>query len=253
MAVKYMEVYGRIKAEITSGRYQTGDFLPTEPELMAEYDVSRTTVRKAIGLLRDDGYIDPRQGRGTEVTAPRRREDGYDFTSLVGRTTVQTRTVSDSPSKVTAQAATIETVPASDRVATALGVESGTPVHRVQRLKLVDDEPVAHIASYLVADRFPDLAAHSGDVYYLYQFLAARYGTRFARSSSRLSAVAADFIESRLLGVHVGDPLVLQTRTTESDTGPVEYSESFERSDRILTVITVSPGAEEGTQLDLVE
>lgn len=253
MAVKYVEVYGRIKRDITSGRFQTGDFLPTESELMAEYDVSRTTIRKAVGLLRDDGYVDARQGRGTEVTAPQRREDEYDFTSLVGATTVQTRTLADSPSRVTAQAATIETVTAPQRVAQALGIAPDAAVHRVQRLKLVEDEPVAHIASYLPADRFPGLTAHSGSVYYLYQFLAAEYGTRFVRSRSRLSAVAADFIESRILGVAVGAPLILQTRTTDSDAGPIEYSESFERSDRIATFISVAPGTDDAPQLDLVD
>lgn len=253
MAVKYVDVYGRIKADITAGRYATGDFLPTEPELMAEFEVSRTTIRKAIGLLRDDGWVNARQGRGTEVTAPSRREDAYDFTSLVGRTAVESRLVDDPSLTVVAQAATIETVTAPDRVADALRLPPGSPVHRVQRLKLVDDEPIAHIASYLDITAYPDLAEHSGSVYYLYEFLADRYGTHFARSQSHISAVAADFIESRILGVPVGSPLVLQTRVTESETGPIEYAESYERSDRITTVITVAPdGSDADALLNLV-
>nr|WP_240933437.1 GntR family transcriptional regulator [Cellulomonas sp. IC4_254] len=248
-----MDVYRQIKAEITSGTYRTGDFLPIESELMAQYDVSRTTIRKAVALLRTDGYVDSRQGRGTEVTASPRRADSYAFTSLVGRTAVETRAVSGSPSSVVAQAATIETVRAPEDVALALGLEPGALVHRVQRIKLMDDEPVAHIASYLDAAAFPDLAEQSGRIFYLYDFLAKRYGTRFARSQSRVSAVTADFIESRVLDIPVGFPLLLHTRVTESPSGPIEYAESFERSDRLGTFITISPdGDQRDASLDLV-
>jgi GntR family transcriptional regulator len=253
VTVKYMDVYREMKAEITSGTYRLGDFLPTESELMSRHGVSRTTIRKAVALLRTDGYVDSRQGRGTEVTAPPRRTDSYAFTSLVGRTAVETRAAHGSPSSVVAQAATIETVRAPEEVAAALGLERGALVQQVQRVKILDEEPVAHIASYLDAARFPDLADHSGQIYYLYAFLAQRYGTRFVRSQSRVSAVTADFIESRVLDVPVGSPLLLHTRVTESADGPVEYAESFERSDRLATYITISPDdGEHDPFLDLV-
>ncbi|MAM53924.1 MAG: hypothetical protein CMH35_03600 [Microbacterium sp.] len=241
MAIKYMDVYRRPKGDISSGRYRPGDFLPTEPQLMAEYGVSRTTIRKAIALLREDGFIDARQGRSTEVRAAPRREDSYNFTSLVGRPTIESRVVHATDAKVVAQAATVETVLAPERVSSALGLDRGASVHLVQRLKIIGDEPVAHIASYLEASAFPDLVRHSGQLYYLYEFLSTHYGARFRRSQSRLTAVAADFVESRILDVPVGTPLVLHTRVTESDAGPLEYAESFERPDRLATFVTIAP------------
>lgn len=239
--IKYLDVYRRMKAEITSGALQAGDFLPTEPELMSDYGVSRTTIRKAVALLTADGYVDARQGRGTEVLAPARREDRYTFTSLVGRTTVESRIVVEPEAPLVAQAATIETVPASEVVAAALNIPAGALVHRVQRLKIIGERPAAHIASYLEAERFPALEEQSGKIYYLYAYLAEEYGTRFARSQSRLTAVAADFIESRVLEVPVGSPLVMHARVTESPDGPVEYAESFERPDCFATVVTIDP------------
>lgn len=241
MAIKYLDVYRRLKAEITAGTYRAGEFLPTEPELMTLYDVSRTTIRKAMSLLSADGFVDARQGRGTEVLIPERQENSsYPFTSLLGRTTVESRMILDDATLV-AQAATIDTIPASEPVARALGIDTGDAVHRVQRLKLVDDQPAAHVASYLAASAFPGLGEHSGHIYYLYEFLAEAYGTRFARSRSRVSAAVADFIESRLLDVPVGSPLVLHQRVTESPEGPIEYAESYERSDLLATFITISP------------
>ena len=63
----YLTVYGILKQEITEGHLKVGTLLPSEQELEAQFKVSRTTIRKAIGLLKDEGYLDVRQGRGTTV------------------------------------------------------------------------------------------------------------------------------------------------------------------------------------------
>lgn len=65
--------YGRIAAEllrrIESGEFATSDALPSEAALMAEFDVSRNTVRRAIQVLVDEGAVVVRQGAGAFVAA----------------------------------------------------------------------------------------------------------------------------------------------------------------------------------------
>ena len=51
----YLTVYGILKQEITEGHLKVGTLLPSEQELEAQFKVSRTTIRKAIGLLKDEG------------------------------------------------------------------------------------------------------------------------------------------------------------------------------------------------------
>ena len=48
-----------------SGEIQAGDRLPSENELSARYQVSRQTVRKALSVLQNEGYIYAEHGRGT--------------------------------------------------------------------------------------------------------------------------------------------------------------------------------------------
>ncbi|WP_189588072.1 winged helix-turn-helix domain-containing protein, partial [Mesorhizobium sp. M3A.F.Ca.ET.201.01.1.1] len=60
--------------KIRSGQLQPGAQLPTEAELCAEYDVSRTAVREAVARLRSEGMVVPEQGRGmfvSQTPAPR--------------------------------------------------------------------------------------------------------------------------------------------------------------------------------------
>lgn len=54
--------------KIRSGALGPGVQLPTEAELCAEYDVSRTVVREAVARLRSDGMVVPHQGRGMFVS-----------------------------------------------------------------------------------------------------------------------------------------------------------------------------------------
>src|SRR5262245_35335697 len=64
---KYKQVADRIRAAIQSGDPRPGQALPTEKKLAARYRVSRPTVRAALGLLRSEGLVDARQGRGAFV------------------------------------------------------------------------------------------------------------------------------------------------------------------------------------------
>lgn len=67
---KYRLLADHIAAQIQNGDLGVGSFLPTEAELMQQYDVSRHTVRAALQDLRSRGLVRSRQGQGTEVLSP---------------------------------------------------------------------------------------------------------------------------------------------------------------------------------------
>jgi DNA-binding GntR family transcriptional regulator len=63
----YATVLEVVKQRIIDGQYPIGSFLPTEAELEKEFDVSKITVRKAVELLENDGYVKKQSGKGTTV------------------------------------------------------------------------------------------------------------------------------------------------------------------------------------------
>ncbi len=63
--LKYNQIAEDLKALIFSDSIQAGDKLPSENALSKQYQVSRQTVRKAIALLEDAGYVYAEHGRGT--------------------------------------------------------------------------------------------------------------------------------------------------------------------------------------------
>ena len=62
MEVKYELVKQTLRQEIISGKYQINEKLPTESQLMARFNVSRYTIRRAVGELENEHYIYRVQG-----------------------------------------------------------------------------------------------------------------------------------------------------------------------------------------------
>ena len=62
---KYYTLMEELKQAIMSGSIKPGEKLPSENELSDRYHISRHTVRKALSILINEGYIEAEHGRGT--------------------------------------------------------------------------------------------------------------------------------------------------------------------------------------------
>ena len=73
---KYYVLMEELKKEIISGEKKPGDRLPSENQLSEVYHISRHTVRKALSILEQEGYIEAEHGRGTFVSRKAGRKKG---------------------------------------------------------------------------------------------------------------------------------------------------------------------------------
>src|SRR5580704_14682871 len=64
---KYAQVIEAIQKRIESGEYPPGSLLPSEHQLSAEFGIARPTVVRALRVLRDNGWIETQQGKGSFV------------------------------------------------------------------------------------------------------------------------------------------------------------------------------------------
>ena len=68
-------IYRHLFEEIKKGSFAAGDRLPTERRIMVQFRASRSTVRKALARLVEDGYITRQAGSGSYVMQPSERLD----------------------------------------------------------------------------------------------------------------------------------------------------------------------------------
>jgi len=67
MTNKYLTIYNCIVEQIKSGEIPPQTLLPSENELKDQFDTSRETIRKALNLLSQNGYIQKVRGKGSIV------------------------------------------------------------------------------------------------------------------------------------------------------------------------------------------
>jgi GntR family transcriptional regulator len=201
-----------------------GTPVPTERELAARFGTSRTTVRQALASLTAEGRLERTQGRGTFVAEPKLVEVRQ-LTSYSDDLRRQGRTP-------TSEILSLDRVPADADTAAHLGLQPGQPVYRVERLRGVGGDPLAHECAHLVG-RFPRLRDELERHGSLYRTLREVYGIELGRVEDRIRSALADPHQARLLGIDVGLPLLLVHRTGwDTDDRPVEYTRSAFRGDR---------------------
>lgn len=222
----YSLIADRAEARIRSGAWAPGTRLPPERELCRELEVSRATLRQALDELEERGLITRHQGRGTFVTRPRVQPAISGFFSIREALTARGTTV------VTRVLRT-ETVEASRSLAADLGLLPGEPVLHLERLRLVDGEPIVLESAWLPAALFPGLEAADLAGRSLYDVLREDFGRRVAEARETIEPVILTAHECGLLEVPRHTPAILTRRvTTDRDGTIVELSQALLRGDR---------------------
>ena len=63
----YQQIYDTLKSEILDESLRSGDLIPPENQIAQQYGVNRSTVRKALQMLVNDGLVEKKPGKGSIV------------------------------------------------------------------------------------------------------------------------------------------------------------------------------------------
>lgn len=208
----------RVAEELTPGQA-----VPSERELMAEYGLSRATVRKAVEALISDGLLQRVPAKGTFVVEPRVESQLHlaSFTQDMRRRgfTPKTLLVSCAEEDPTAEAAR------------ALGMAEGQTAWHISRIRLADDQPIAVETGWYPTEAFPGLQREdlTGS---LYEIFVHRYGCTIDSAGQTLWGEVADRTVARQLEATTSTPLLVFQRISYAQGRPLEYVTSRYRGDR---------------------
>jgi len=217
-----------LESEIAAGTLRVGHRLPTEPELMERFGVSRFTVRQAIASLERRGLVRAEQGRGTFV-----HRDV--LTYPISRRTRFSRNLIEQGFDPGGQVLLQEVVPAEPDVAQALQLAPGDAVVHRRGIGTANGVPIEVASVYVPADRFPDFAkvrnAHA-----TYTAAFATYGIAdYLRLSTTIEARLPSPDEARALHQPVGSPVLGVTRVDcDLDRRPILYGRAAWSGERVI-------------------
>lgn len=234
----WMQAASAIAAMIADGSLPDGARLPAERELCQRLEISRVTLRKALQKLVADGRLTPSHGRGWYVgsgdaVAPARSEWP---TTLESFSETALRMGLSSSSRVLRA----DVGPATIDEAEELSIAPGSPVLRLDRVRMLGGMPIAVDASCLPAALLPPPAEVAFERASLYELLAAA-GHDPAFAETTIEARGADEEFADQVGVEVGSPvLVLRQLVCTAEERPVLSSSVRYAGDRyrLRTVFT---------------
>jgi DNA-binding GntR family transcriptional regulator len=236
----YLQVAETLRRRIRDGQYQMGEFLPTHLELEKEFDVSNITIRKAISLLNEEGYLTPKRGVRAKIA---KRE--HDFIEI--ELTSDFMRFSDSflPShlKIKVEVLEIACVFGEKRIRRMLALNPEDQVWRMKRVRNVKGRPISYIVNYGPPDLFGKIRKQDVRKLGFIEKFKDVYQGGLSRMEQRVHAIVADIDLSKLLGVDYDDPLFfVETIYYSKMSGPAAVTHAYLRGDcyRYLAITELS-------------
>jgi GntR family transcriptional regulator len=236
---RYQQIANRLREQITAGVFGPGERLPSEPDLIEEYQASRNTVRLAIALLTNQGLVVTRQGLGTFVQQPTRP-----FTALLSRVNVSSEgshvdtslpvvgAAAGQPE--TARSVVVETAGASQSVAASLDIKPGDLVVIRRSRRFLGEVPWLLVASFFPMDLARGTALEQarsieqGSIKLLADLGYPQQGFR-----DEIGARMPDAREFEFFGLTTGTPVIVVGRTAYGASRPIRLTRYVYRADRV--------------------
>ena len=212
----YVQLMEELETSIRNGVYKPGDKIMTEAEMAKEYGVSLITVRKAVGSLMEKGLVMRKQGKGTFVTKPkysRNMKKLQSFTEMCEQMGV----------KPGAQVLENRLIMADKKVADRLGIEPGSNVVYISRLRLADGEPVQVEKSYFPL-KYAFLLEEDLNNGSMFECLKEKAGAKVASSEKMIELCRATAEEAAMMDVKKGDYLLFVKSTAYDENGEPMYA-----------------------------
>lgn len=221
----YSQLKELLRTRILDGTYPPLSRMPSEAELGKAFEVSRITVRQALGDLQKEGLIFKIHGKGTFVAKPKAFQNVSTLQGLG-------ESMSQRGYEVINRLRSFKVVPADAQVATRLQVAEGANVVQIKRARLVNRELVSLEITYLpeaVGKRLEKADLVSRDIFLILENDCA---LPLGHADLAIDAILADAELAGALEVEEGSPVMRIERLTHTADGtPLDYEHLYYRGD----------------------
>ena len=231
----YIKLYDELLKLIQNGNLQEGDKLLAEPDLSIKYKVSRSTIRRAILELVNDGYLEKIHGKGTFVTNPKVQlyisgflsyRDEMEKNQVRHRTEIRCCELMGN---------------ISSKVVKKLNLESDDQVYYVERIRYYEDDPILIERTYLpqkVFFGFDCQALQDQSIYRVFE----SYNVHSVDGDESYWPYLPKEYEKELLQITDEGvvPCIRMSRLLKSEGVPVEYTVSILKPGKMELKIHIS-------------
>src|SRR5699024_596226 len=216
----HVQLKENIEQQILDGNYEGR--IPSERELMKQYDVSRSTVREAINALVREGVLVKKHGKGTYVSIK-------PLDSWLGQLSSTTEVIHSLGMEPGARLIEFHKVEAPEHVQTKTGFKE---VYFLKRLRLANKIPIGLEKQYYPLYVGEQLADYNLNEITLYDVIQNELGIPFSEANQKISCGSISKSDLVLLEVGQDVGILKAERIIKGpDQSVIEYEEAFYRSD----------------------
>ena len=221
----YYQLKEEIKKKILNGTYKENDLIPSERELGEQFNLSSTTVRRALNDLVQERLLERKAGKGTFVHVSKVKRD---LRKVLGFTANMQEMGLSPSTKVLSK----KIVPVNLFARQRLGLEKGSMVVKINRLRLANDVPMMLETRYIRTDLCPGVEKHdlSSSLWKVFENI---YSHKPYRHTQNVTIAKFSGPQAALFGLEGGALAFLINGVTYIKDGlPIECEESLYRSDK---------------------
>ena len=232
MTSLYQDLIDKLLEEIAT--MEKGAKLPSERQLCKDYEVSRTTVRNALGSLVNSGVLYQIQGKGTFVRE-RNRENLSNYYSF----TEQTKRNGKTPKSIVTSFKVREP---NDKERQIFDDEKIEKVIVFDRLRLADDTPMMYEKTVIPYEKFSTVNKNLLERVALYDIFRDNFNTKIVNIRERFQVSSMTKKVASLLDLKNNSPALKVTRFSyDTENNLIEYTTSFARGDMFYYETSYSP------------
>ena len=227
---KYKQLFKQLERDILGEKYQLGDFLPSEHQLMEIYQVSRDTVRKALALLQEEGLIEKVRGQGSKVV----KQEQLDFP--VSNLTSYQELVAQHQLQSKTNVISLDKITVDKKLSKTIGFPEYRLVWRIVRQRVVDNIASVLDIDYLDKSLVPDLTREIGE-HSIYAYLEETLKLNIAYARKEITIDHVSNQDHILLDIGRDQHVVsIKSQVYLADGRQFQYTESRHKLDKFRFV-----------------
>lgn len=232
----HYQITQELKGQLENGHWQAGDLFPTDKQLMEKYQVSSTTVRRAIYELVKEGWLVRKPGKGTYV-----RDRMVETLQRLTGFFEEVRSKGMEPSaqilnnkEIAVDKELLELIPELSDFGNV------KKLYMVEKVQNMNGKPVVLVQSFWPIQVGREFAKHNLAKKGMYEIIQSQLNLELDEAVQIISAAVANEAQAKALQIAVGDPILKMNRIAYKNKQPLEVSVNYYRHDRYCYRVVLS-------------
>lgn len=227
---KYDQIYTQLRSQIENGTYAYQSLLPSENTLVKEFDCSRNTVRRAIGQMADDGYVQSIHGKGVQIIYQPQEQSEFLLNGIESLKEAVARNKQSYTTKVVCFAE----LTVDEKIRNRTTFPLGQSIFYIQRVRYIDGEALIIDHNYFLKDVVrsltPEIAAES-----IYEYMEQELGESIVTTKRKMTVERMNQIDETYLDMKGYNCMAVVSSMTYNAQGVMfEFTQSRHRPDRFV-------------------